>query len=286
MPPSRFLPAGFASTRTIAVLAGKGIYPQLTIDRLRSTQIPVKLVAFENETDPALAASFPSTDRVWIKVGQLGHLLAALKRFNAAYSIMAGQITPRRLFNGLVPDLKAVLILASLKEKNAATIFGALAREMLNIGTTPLDARAFLDDQLATTGYMTNHRRRIPHETLAHGARIAREIARLDIGQGVVVSNGTTLAVEAFEGTDKMLKRCAALGAKESLFVKTVKPAQDYRFDVPCFGLNTLESMVEGGIRHAALDADRVLILEKEKVIERAQHLNISLFGYTHPDSP
>jgi DUF1009 family protein len=277
---SRFLPAGFSPASTVAVLAGKGIYPRLTIERLRAAQIPVKLVAFEDETDPALAASFPAADLAWIKVGQLGHLLSALKRFRAACSIMAGQITPRRLFNGLVPDLKALMILSSLKEKNAATIFGALAREMTKIGVTPLDARAFLDDQLAAPGCMTPRRSAVSPDTLAHGVRIAKEIARLDIGQGVVVSGGTTLAVEAFEGTDKMLKRCAALGAKEPLFVKTVKPAQDYRFDVPCFGMNTLESMVEGGVRHAALEAGKVLMLDKEKVIERARQLDITLLGY------
>jgi DUF1009 family protein len=277
---SRFLPADFSPERTVVVLAGKGRYPELTIERLRAAKVPVKLVACEDETSPALAETFPREDVAWIKVGQLGHLLDALKRFQAGYSIMAGQITPRRLFKGLTPDLKAVLILASLKEKNAESIFGALAGEIAKVGAHPLDARAFLDDQLATSGCMTGWRSGIATDTLEYGVRIAKEIARLNIGQGVVVSGGTTIAVEAFEGTDKMLRRCEDIGAKEPVFVKTVKPAQDYRFDVPCFGLTTLDSMAEGGVRYAALEAGKVILLEKEKVIRRARELGIVLHGY------
>ncbi|MDR2845626.1 MAG: UDP-2,3-diacylglucosamine diphosphatase LpxI [Puniceicoccales bacterium] len=277
---SRFLPEDFSPARSVTVLAGKGRYPELTIERLRAAAVPVKLVAFEEETAPELAATFAAADTAWIKVGQLGHLLDALRRFKTGYTIMAGQITPRRLFNGLVPDVKAVLILASLKEKNAETIFGALAAEIAKIGVTPLDARVLLDDQLATAGCMTGWRSGIAPRTLAYGVRIAKEIARLDIGQGVVVSGGTTIAVEAFEGTDKMLRRCAQIGAREPLFIKTVKPGQDYRFDVPCFGLHTLESMAQGGVRHAALEVGKVLILEKEKVLTQARKLGIVLHGY------
>ncbi|MDR2862755.1 MAG: UDP-2,3-diacylglucosamine diphosphatase LpxI [Puniceicoccales bacterium] len=274
------MPLDFSPSRVVVVLAGKGRYPELTVGRLRAARIPVKLVAFVDETSPELVSTFAPEDTVWIKVGQLGHMLDALKRLGAGYSIMAGQITPRRLFRGLTPDVKAVMILASLKEKNAETIFGALAQEISKTGVTHLDARAFLDDQLATRGCMTGWRSGIDSETLDYGVRIAKEIARLNIGQGVVVSGGTTVAVEAFEGTDKMLRRCSDVGANDPLFVKTVKPGQDYRFDVPCFGLTTLESMAEGGVRHAALEAGNVLMLDKDKVINRAKELGITLHGY------
>ncbi len=280
---SRFLPENFDPTRPVVVLAGKGRYPEMTIERLRAEKIPVKLVAFEDETSPELVATFAPEDAVWIKVGQIGHMLDALKNFRAGYAIMAGQITPRRLFKGLTPDLKAVMIMATLKEKNAESIFGALAREVEKIGVRQLDARVFMDDQLAVAGNMTGGRlfgTGIDSDSLAHGVRIAKEMARLDVGQGVVVNAGTVIAVEAFEGTDKMLRRCKDCGATEMLFVKTVKPAQDYRFDVPCFGLRTLESMAEGGIKQAALEAGDVLILEKEEVLKRAKELGIALYGY------
>jgi DUF1009 family protein len=277
---SRFLPVSFSTSVPTAVLVGKGRYPELTIERFRAHGVPLRLVAFEDETAPELAATFPANDVTWIKVGQLGHMLDALKQFKVGHAIMVGQITPRKLFKGLTPDLKAVMIMATLKEKNAETIFGALAREVEKIGVTQLDARAFLDSELATSGCMTGWRSGIDTETLDYGIRIAKEIARLDIGQGVVVSGGTTIAVEAFEGTDKMLRRCADIGSKEPLFVKTVKPQQDYRFDVPCFGLRTLESMVEGGIYQAALEVGNVLVLDKENVIRRAKELGVTLHGY------
>ena len=277
---SRFLPADYDTTRSVAVLAGKGRYPEMTIERFRAAGIPLRLVAFEDETSEELAATFAENERIWIKVGQLGHMLDALQRFGVSYAISVGQITPRRLFKGLTPDLKAVMLLAAMKEKNAETIFGAITREVEKIGVTQLDARALLDSELATSGCMTGWRSGIDADTLAHGIRIAKEMARLDIGQGVVVSGGTTIAVEAFEGTDKMLERCAQIESRDPLYVKTVKPRQDYRFDVPCFGLRTLEIMVAGGIRRAALEAGNVLVLEREKVIRRAKELGIVLYGY------
>lgn len=282
LPSSRFLPADFDPTRPVAVIAGRGTYPVLTIEALRRAGIPVRIIAFEDETDPALAASFPEAHRATIKVGQLGAMLKALKRFEAAACIMAGQVSPKRLFRGLHPDLKALTILWSLKERNAETIFGAIAREVGKAGVLQLDARVFLDDQLAAPGCMTGgwFGSGVDDDSLAHGVRIARECARLDIGQGVVVARGTVVAVEAFEGTDKMLRRCADYGAEDMLFVKTVKPAQDYRFDVPCFGLLTLESLAAGGIRQAALEAGSVLMLDRAAVIARAKALGITLYGF------
>jgi DUF1009 family protein len=207
-------------------------------------------------------------------------MLKSLREFDAGYAIMAGQITPRRLFKGLHPDLKAVRILASLKRRNAETIFGAIAIEIEALGVTLLDARAFLDDQLSSPGCMTGRNFPIDRDYLDHGIHIARESARLDIGQGCVVRKGTVLAVEAFEGTDEMLRRAGAFKTDDALFVKTVKPRQDWRFDVPCFGSRTLETMREAHLSAAALETGKVLILDKPAVIEQARAWGISLFGF------
>ncbi len=279
---SRFLPKDFDAKRPVALIAGRGRYPELLLERLRAAGLGVRLVAFEGETAPELEAKFAAGEVRRIKVGQLGHMIDALKDFGAGSAVMAGQISPRKLFKGLHPDLKAVMIMATLKERNAETIFGAIAREVQKAGVLQLDARVFLDDQLAAPGCMTGgwFGSGIDDDSLAHGVRIARECARLDIGQGVVVARGTVVAVEAFEGTDKMLRRCADYGAEDMLFVKTVKPAQDYRFDVPCFGLLTLESLAAGGIRRAALEAGSVLMLDRAEVVARAKALGITLYGF------
>jgi DUF1009 family protein len=280
VPPSTFLPADFASGRPVVLIAGQGLYPKLIAERIRAAGVPLKLVAFEEETPPDLVASFGRTEHRLLKVGQLGHLLEALRDFQAGYALMAGQITPRRLFKGLHPDLKATRILLSLKRRNAETIFGAIAREIEALGVSLLDARAFLDDQLATLGCMTGRKFPVAPEYVAHGIQIARECARLDIGQGCVVRRGTVLAVEAFEGTDEMLRRAGAFQAEDTLFVKTVKARQDWRFDVPCFGQRTLETMREARLPAAALEAGKVIILDKPAVLQQARAWDISLLGF------
>ncbi len=246
----------------------------------RQAGIPLRLIAFDEETRPELITSFPAGESRVLLVGQLGKMLKTLKEFGAGYAIMAGQIAPRRLFKGLHPDLKATRILLSLKRRNAETIFGAIAKEIEALGITLLDARSFLDTQLASLGCMTGRSFPIEEEYLQHGVHIARECARLDIGQGCVVRQGTVLAVEAYEGTDEMLRRAGAFKTDGALFVKTVKTGQDYRFDVPCFGLRTLETMRAAGISAAALEADRVIMLDKPAVLAQAHSWGISLFGF------
>jgi DUF1009 family protein len=279
--PSAFLPAGFDPQRPVALIAGQGLYPVLVAQAIRRAGVPLRLIAFDEETSPELIASFPETDRRVLLVGQLGKMLKALQDFGAGYAYMAGQITPRRLFKGLHPDLKATKILLSLKRRNAETIFGAIAGEIAALGVTLLDARGFLDAHLATPGLMTGRRFPVEQEYLDHGIAIARECARLDIGQGCVVRKGTVLAVEAFEGTDEMIRRAGALKSDGALFVKTVKARQDYRFDVPCFGQRTLETMREAGLTAAALEAGRVILLDRPAVLAQAKTWGISLLGFT-----
>lgn len=277
---SAFLPASFDPRQPVALIAGQGVYPVLVAAAIRHAGVPLRLIAFDEETRPDLVESFAADDRRSIKVGQLGAMLKALEQFGARYALMAGQITPRRLFRGLHPDLKATRILLSLRRRNAETIFGAVAEEIQKLGIDLLDARAFLDEQLAQTGCMTGRSFPIDREYVDHGIHIARECARLDIGQGCVVRKGTVLAVEAFEGTDEMLRRAGAFKTDATLFVKTVKAQQDWRFDVPCFGLRTLETMREAQISAAALEAGKVIILERATVLQQARNWGISLLGF------
>ena len=279
MPLSAFLPAPFDPRRPVALIAGQGRYPALVAECIRTAGVPLRLIAMEDETAPELQATFAENERALIKVGQVGALLKALKRFDAGYAFMAGQVSPRRLFSGLHPDLKALAILATLKRRNAETIFGAIAREIEELGIRLLDARAFIDPHLASPGAMTRKKLPIDREYVEHGLHIARECARLDIGQGCVVRKGTVLAVEAYEGTDEMIRRAGTLKTDECLYVKTVKARQDYRFDVPCFGLKTLESLDAAHIRAAVLEAGRVILIDKPAVLARADQLGIALHG-------
>lgn len=277
---SKFLPTDFDKSAKIAILAGKGAYPSLLKDRLDAAGIPNALMAFEGETAPELWERFDDSQRACANVGQLGHLLKNLKKVGARYAIMAGQITPQKLFKGMKPDLKAILVLATLKRKNAETIFGAIADQLQKIGVDMLDARSFLDDSLAPKGFFCGaNMKNILPEHIEHAMHIARECARLDIGQGCVVSRGTVLAVEAFEGTDAMLERAATFGAKDCIFAKTVKPNQDYRFDVPVIGERTMRKLAAADIKNVVVEADKVIVLEKDKVKKLAEENGIRILG-------
>ncbi len=279
-PLSEFLPDNFRSDDGIGLIAGKELYPEIVARRMLDAGVRTCLVAFEGETRESLFNMFEEKDRVRLKVGKMGKLLQALRDFNLKWAIMAGQITPGRLFKDLYPDLKTIKLLARLREKTADSIFGAVSDEIAHLGIQLVDARGFLEDQMAEIGPMTKFKERVRQEFIQHGIEIAKEIARLDVGQGVVIRKGVVVAVEAFEGTDRMLRRAGSFDTNQLVFIKTVKPGQDFRFDVPVFGMRTLEVMKEAGIHHAYLEAKKTIILEKEEVVRQANAWNIQLVGY------
>ena len=276
---SKFLPQNFDAAKILVLIAGQGFYPTLLAQRAKSSGINLRLIELGGETSEELVQSFPTNERSSVKVGQVGKLLKELKKFNAGYAVMAGQVTPGKLFRGLQPDLKAIRMLAGLDRKNAETIFGAIGNEIENVGVHLLDARVFMDQDLAEEGVMVKGKEKIESQHLIHGIEIARDNARLDVGQGVVVRRGTVLAVEAFEGTNAMLERAGKFGAKNCLFVKLGKPNQDTRFDVPVFGLQTLIAMKELGIKNTALESGAVLILDKTTLLSSAKKWGIGIVG-------
>ena len=277
---SRFLPENFDPSKPLALVAGQGEYPILLERRARSAGIPLRLIELGGETSDELVNEFPEDQRARLKVGQVGKLLKELIKMKAGYAVMAGRVTPGKLFRGLNPDLKAIRMLAGLTRRNAETIFGAIGDEIEKAGVHLLDARVFMDEDLADAGIMIGGKDKFEDEHLAHGVEVAREIARLDVGQGVVVSRGTVLAVEAFEGTNAMIERAGGFEAKKCIFVKLGKPSQETRFDVPTFGLQTLRAMKEANLSTAALEAGSVLVLDKPKVMAEAGKLGIGLVGF------
>ena len=278
------LPSDHAPSAPHVLISGKGNYPILLAERAKAAGIPLRLIAFEGETPPRLYDTFRPEHRTRIKVGQLGKMLKALQKFDAKYAIMAGQISPGKLFKGLHPDLKAVSLLASLKEKNAETIFGAIADEITKVGTTLLDARSFMEEDLAEGGILVGKFSDKNWDYLEHGIKIATEVSRLDIGQAVVVRKGTVLAVEPYDGTDALIDYCAKFKTEDAILVKTSKPNQDYRFDVPVFGERTLEKLAAADIQTAAVAADSTLILDKENLYKLAKKLKINLIGFIPPN--
>ena len=255
------------SLETCGLIAGSRSLPLLFARQARSLGVKrLVAVAFENETDPQLASL---VDQItWIKVGQISMMIAALTDHGVTRCVMLGQIAPKNLFD-LRPDLRAMGVLLRLKEKNAHTIFGAIANELKKDGVELIDAAPWLQPLMPGPGFRLGPKLSPEQEAdVQFGFRIAKEISRLEIGQLVVVKNGTVLAVEGFEGTDKCLARGGELAGKDggAVAVKVARENHDMRFDVPCIGPQTIETCAAARIAVLALEAGKTLLLEQEKL--------------------
>ena len=263
---------------TLAIIAGNGSYPFAMARGARKAGVKrVVAVAFTGETDAALANEVDEI--AWMRVGQLGKMLAFLEKTGAKHGVMAGQIAPKNLFE-LRPDFKTLFMLAKLKRRNAETIFRAIGEEMAQIDCVLISATSYMEDHVAGSGLLFGPKVKARVEDdLRFGHDIAKEVSRLDIGQTVLVKNGTVLAVEGFEGTNECIKRGGALGRGDAVMVKVSKPSQDLRFDVPVIGPVTLESCRDSGVRIIGIEAGRTIILERDRVTALAAQHKLSIYG-------
>jgi DUF1009 family protein len=267
------------SQLALGIIAGNGLYPFLLARAARQHGVAaIHVAAFENETRTDLADHADSVE--WMRVGQLSRLLKYFERTGVRQAIMAGQIAPKNLFD-LRPDFKALMLLGRLKRRNAETLFGAVADELAKVGVELLPATTYLEDCLAKDGLIAGPKpsRRLV-EDIVFGFEIAKEVSRLDIGQTVIVRNGTVLAVEGFEGTDEAIQRGARLGKGGAVVVKVSKPKQDFRFDVPVIGCQTLEVASRAGAKAIAIEAGRTLLLDKEALKASAEEKKLTIYGY------
>ena len=251
------------------MISGNGIYPPTFARAARKAGVS-RLVAagFHNETDvPELT---PLVDEIDLfRVGQLGKMIKYFKKTGVEKAVMVGQIAPKNLFD-LRPDMRTLMLLGKLKQRNAETIFNAIGDELAKDGIELLPATTFLEDLLAADGHVCGPK---PDKKLAQeiefGFGIAKEVSRLDIGQTVVVRRGTVLAVEAFEGTNEAIKRGGALGKGSAVVVKVSKPRQDFRFDVPVVGPATIETAAEAGVIAIIVEAQKTLLLGKDEIFQK-----------------
>lgn len=266
------------SLETLGLIAGNRSLP-LELARLARAGGVRRIVAvgFEGETDPALA---PLVDElVWLRVGQLSKLIAAFTDRGVRQCVMAGQIAPKNLFE-VRPDLRAVAMLFRLKEKNAHTIFGAIAAELKKDGVELIEATPWLRPIMPERGFRLGPKLTAAQERdVALGFRLAKEVSRLEIGQTVVVKQGTVLAVEGFEGTDRCLARGGELAGRGggAVAVKVAKERHDLRFDIPCVGRQTLETCLAHGIAVFAFEARKTILLEQPDCREVAERRRLTV---------
>ena len=264
--------------QTLGLIAGNGIYPETMSRAARAAGVgKLAAAAFTDETEPHLADLVDAIE--WMRVGQLGKMIKFFKREAVTQAVMVGQIAPKNLFD-LRPDLRTLKMLSKVKERNAESLFGAIAGELEKDGITLLPATTFLEDLVPGTGLVCGPElSERQQEDATFGFRIAKEVSRLDIGQTVVVKKGTVLAVEAFEGTNEAIKRGGGLGKGEAMMVKVSKPNQDFRFDVPVVGPATIETAADAGVNAIVVEAGSTLLLGKEEVVRLCGEKGVSIFG-------
>lgn len=264
-----------AAVETLGMIAGNRTLPLVFAKQARSMGVKrLFAVAFDGETDPKLAELVDEI--VWLKVGQLSKMLDAFTSRHISQCVMVGQITPRSIFD-VRPDLRAMGLLLKLKEKNAHTVFGAIADELKKEGVELVPATPWLKPLMPAGGFNMGRKPSAEQlEDIAFGYRLGKEISRLEIGQIVVVKNGIIIAVEAFEGTDKCLQRGGELAGNDggAVAVKVAREKHDMRFDIPCIGPKTLETCANARIAVLALEAGQTLLLEPEaceQIVKKAK---------------
>jgi DUF1009 family protein len=263
---------------SIALIAGNGIYPETFIAAARHAGVQRLVVAaFFHETKPEIEKLVDAIE--WFRVGQLGKMITFFKKQQIQQVVMVGQIAPKNLFD-LRPDLRLLLMLARLKQRNAETLFGGIADELRKDDISLLAATTFLEHLMPKAGHVMGppiKKRR--WEDAHYGFNIAKESSRLDIGQTVVVKNGTVLAVEAFEGTNEAVKRGGAMGRGGATMVKVSKPNQDMRFDVPVIGPDTIRNAASAGVDLIAVEAEKTLLLGFDEIQQECETSKITIIA-------
>lgn len=252
------------------------MYPRLLADSARKQGVKrLFAVAFRRETDPVLEKYVDQVE--WLYLGQLGAMLDALKASGVKQVVMAGQITPTHLFRVRM-DGAMLALLSRLRVRNAETIFGAVGEELKKIGVELMPASLFMEHTMPEAGVLGA---RAPTEQesadIQLGLKVAKMTSGLDIGQTVVIKNGTILAVEAFEGTDAAIARAGELGGAGAVVVKVAKRGHDMRFDIPVVGEHTMKSLRRIKASVLAVEAKRTILLDREVIIGEADRQGLCL---------
>jgi len=271
------MPDTDAQLKGWGLIAGNGRFPFLVLEGARSQGIEMAVIALKEEASPELEKIAKRLH--WVSIGELSKTIELLQQEGVTQAVMAGQVKHNKIFSAIRPDWKLAKLLFSLPRKNTDALIGAVARVLEGEGIRLVDSTIFLKPLVPEPGVFT---RRAPNEheaeDIAYGIGVARQIAGMDIGQTVVISDRACVAVEAMEGTDEAIARAARItGGKPLVVVKVSKPGQDMRFDVPVVGLPTIEKMKSAGATALAVDAGRTLLFDREKLIELADASGIAI---------
>lgn len=260
------------------LIAGNGRFPFLVIDGARRAGVELAVVAIKEETDPEIEKT--ASNITWVGIGQLGKMISFFKNNGVEQAIMAGQVKHVQIFSGALPDLRMVKMLWNLPRRNTDALIGGVADEMAKEGIELIDSTFFVKDHLAQSGVPTKRKPTdIELGNIEYGLHIAGEIARLDLGQTIVVRGKACVAIEAMEGTDATIRRAGELANGKLTVIKVAKPDQDMRFDVPVVGVPTIQTMIDAGATCLAVTAGKTLIFERGEMLALAEKHKISIVG-------
>ncbi|MDK2857967.1 MAG: UDP-2,3-diacylglucosamine hydrolase [Verrucomicrobiota bacterium] len=260
----------------LVLIAGRADYPLLLARAARARGVRrIITIAFKGETRREIAQV--ADEVVWLRVGSLGAFYDALKKSGVEHAVMAGQINPKNLFC-MRMDKVLFNLLKNLPVKNAHTIFGSITAEIEKIGVKLLPAGSFMQDYMPTAGLLST-RPPDPRELtdIEIGRRVIKDTSHLEIGQTVVVKEGMILAVEAFEGTDRAIRRGGALGGRGAVVVKVPKTGHDMRFDIPVIGNRTFKTLRKAKVSCLAIEAGGAIVLNKEDLVRQADAAGLAV---------
>jgi DUF1009 family protein len=275
-------------TQTIGLIAGQGRLPFMIASGAKKAGLKVVCVGLDGSVDPALA---DVVDEFFsLAISRPGGWIRKLRKHGVTTTIMVGAVKKSKLFDSWkfvrnIPDWRVLRIWfwrLRKKDKRNDTILNAIADELATGNIILEDSTMYCKEHLATEGVMTKCQ---PPATVAEdiefGWDIVKKIGELDIGQAIVVKEKEVIAVEAIEGTARMLERAAGLCKKGGwTLIKTAKPKQDLRFDVPCIGPDTIKSLAKSGGKCIVIENGKTIILDKPQTIELADKLNIPIVGH------
>lgn len=269
----------------LGLIAGNGIFPRLVASGARAAGVPVVAVAHRGETEPELEAEVDAC--TWVRVGELGKIIKALKAGGCRRAVMAGGIAKVKLFGGFKPDLRGAAFLAKTRSVHDDKLLRGIAAELETDGIEVIPSTEYLPDLLPEPGILSRKKPKgKDRDDIAFGRRVARATGSFEIGQTVVVQSGLVLAVEAVEGTDAAIRRGGELGRGGAVVVKASKPGQDLRFDVPAVGPKTIDLMREVGAKVLAIEAGRTLLLERERLLSAADEAGIIIVAFDPQEEP
>jgi DUF1009 family protein len=262
----------------IGLIAGNNRFPFLVAEEVKKRGGRVVCIGLKEIADPDLEKI---CDKVyWLSIGKFQRIIDTLKSENIKTVIMAGRVRHVTIYSAIGMDWRAINLMRSLVNKKTDTILKAIAGEFEKDGICLIPSHTYLIHLLAQKGLISGKKLSTDEsEDVKFGYKIAKGIAGFDIGQTVVVKDKSVLSVESVEGTDECIKRAYRFGGENSIVVKVAKPNQDFRFDVPVIGINTIDTLKKNQVRAMAIEAEVTLILDKDEAISRAKNLGVTIIA-------